>query len=82
LLVVGSVCEDVIHSLNFRFSIYKIYIYKNLRLHYGIFSFGYLLLILIHVERLHFIEILEVSLKVALTLFLLSLIWKYGETTE
>jgi hypothetical protein len=34
-------------------------------LHYGIYSFDYLVLILTHVERLEFIEIVEIALKVA-----------------
>jgi hypothetical protein len=46
------------------FSLYQKY-KKILILHYNIFSFDYLVLILKHVERLHFIEIVEISLKVA-----------------
>jgi hypothetical protein len=41
--------------------------YKLLIFHYGIYSFDYLVLILTHVEILHFIEIVEIALKVAFT---------------
>jgi hypothetical protein len=47
------------------FSLYRKYKKKLLILHYGICSFNYLVLILTHVEILHFIEIVEISLKVA-----------------
>jgi hypothetical protein len=62
LLVVGSVCEAVIHSLHFIFIISKIQ--KHLLiLHYSIFSFDYFALILTHVERLNFIDIVEITLE-------------------
>jgi hypothetical protein len=57
---VESVCEVVIHPLNFIFFIPKIQ-----KTNYVIFSFDYLILILKHVERFHFIEIVEIALKVA-----------------
>jgi hypothetical protein len=62
-LAVGYVCEAAIQSLHFLFFISK----KTktlLILNYGIFSFDYLVLILTHVERLHFIEIVEIAFKI------------------
>jgi hypothetical protein len=56
-LAVGYVYQAVIQSLHFHFFISKIQ--KKIILHYGIFSFGYLVLILTYVERLHLIEIVE-----------------------
>jgi hypothetical protein len=47
------------------FSLYQKYKKKMLIFHYGIYSFDYLVLILTHLERLHFIEIVEITLKVA-----------------
>jgi hypothetical protein len=61
-LAVGSACEVVIQSLHFLFFISKIQKYF-LILHYGIFTFDYFALILTHVERLHFIEIVEIALE-------------------
>jgi hypothetical protein len=63
-LAVGYVYQVVIHSLHFLFFISKIQ-KKNLIFHYGIFSFDYFALILTHVERLHFIGIVEIALKFA-----------------
>jgi hypothetical protein len=45
------------------FSLYQKYKKHFLILHYGIFSFDYFALILIHLERLHFIEIIEIALR-------------------
>jgi hypothetical protein len=62
LHAIGFACEVDIQSLHFLLFISKIQ--KTLLiLHYRIFSFGYLVLILMHVERLHFIEIVEIALK-------------------
>jgi hypothetical protein len=61
-LAVGPIYEVVIQSC-ILFSLYR-KIQKHFHmLHYGIFSFDYFTLILTHVERLHFIEILEIALK-------------------
>ena len=62
LLAVGSICEATIQSFYFLFVISKIkkhFLVWN----YGIFSFDYVTLILTHVERFHFIEIVEISLE-------------------
>jgi hypothetical protein len=62
LLVVGFGCEVDIQSFHFLFLISKIQ--KHLLIfHYGILSFDYFALILTHVERLHFIEIVEIALE-------------------
>jgi hypothetical protein len=71
-LAVGSVYQVVIQSLHFRFFISKIQKKKIAHFSLWHFLFWVLVLILIHVERLHFIEIVEVALKVAfekLTIF-------------
>ena len=61
-LAVGSICEVVIQSLHIRFFVSKIQ--KHLLiLHFSICSFDYIALILTHVERFQFIEIVEVALK-------------------
>jgi hypothetical protein len=62
LLTIRLACEVVIQSLHFLFFISKIQ--KHLLiLHYGICTFDYFALILTHVERLHFIEIVEIALE-------------------
>jgi hypothetical protein len=61
-LVVGSSYEVVIQYLHFIF--FRSKIKKHLLIfHYGIFSFNHFALILTHVERLHFIEIVEIALE-------------------
>jgi hypothetical protein len=59
-LTVRPSCEVVIQSLHFLFFILNKK--KYLIFHYGIFTFDYISLILTHVERLHFIEIVDIAL--------------------
>jgi hypothetical protein len=69
-LAVGFVYQATIQSLHFSFLYIENTTKKNLILHYGICSFGFLVLILIHMEILHFIEIVEVELKFAFKKYL------------
>jgi hypothetical protein len=59
VLAVGSIYQDVIHSLNFHFFILKIQKYTFCILAFALFVF--LALILIHMERLHLSEIAELN---------------------
>jgi hypothetical protein len=62
VLAVGYIYQASIKSFHFLFFISKIQ-KKNIILHYGIFSFDYFSLTLTHVERFHFIEIVDIALK-------------------